>query len=294
MMGVGFDGFGLKRISMRTLLLTLSIVWIPFAANATDVRIFGTATWYIPPTLAYVRLTADEITNVDVFYSDELWLEVWAFETPYNGSGQAGYLGGELYLGYLAPGFGFFDVDEIVPAAPAPPPGRYCPSIVLMEWQGSVLGYRPIDYVNTPCEWFGPMPNVPPVSSFSMTPSAGDAPLTVDVNGSSSHDSDGTVTSYAWTTSDGQAAMGSQQSFVLDEGNHVVSLTVTDDDGAQDTSSRTIAVPEPSMAAMGSAAMLTLLFLGSRRRVASVLAIGPVLCENSAYPSKRPSRIVQD
>jgi hypothetical protein len=272
MMGVGFDGFGLKRISMRILLLTLSILWIPFAANATDVRIEGTATWFIPPTAESIRLTADGIVNHSPWQSEDLILELWAFETPYNGTPQVGLIGGGLFLGRLSAGFGFFNIDETVEAAPAPPPGVYCPSIMLREWNGS--NFVIIDYRNSPCEWFGPEPNVSPVASFTASPLEGNAPLLVNLNGSGSYDPDGSVTSYAWSTSDNQSGSGVTQSFVFDEGVHVVSLTVTDDDGAQDTSSRTIAVPEPGMAALGSAAMLTLLFLASRRRVASVLAIG--------------------
>ena len=72
---MGFDGFGLKRIPMRTLLLTLSILWIPLAANATDVRLVGFASWSIPPSLTGARLTADEITNFDIFTSGTLHLE---------------------------------------------------------------------------------------------------------------------------------------------------------------------------------------------------------------------------
>jgi PKD repeat protein len=231
---------------MRTLLLTLSILWIPFAANATDVRLLGFASWNIPPSLTVARLTVDEVANVDIFTSGTLYLELWAFDTPYNGNAQFGYHVADDLLGQLSPFFSFFDVDDTVPLLTLPPPGVYCPSIILTEYQGAILGYVPVDWINTSCEFFGPPPNGAPVASFTASQITGNAPLTVNVNGSSSFDSDGVITEYRWITSDGQVAFGPSASFTFGAGDHAITLIVTDDDGAVDSTELSITVgPDP-------------------------------------------------
>jgi hypothetical protein len=270
---------------MKLTIITILALAMAGQASATDVQfIAGTYAFLENEDFSEYQVYLEGIGNFDFFYTSGE-IAVWGI---FLGEGNPecdcsnvqggvrnpdpnlGYAIGKQDLPYTIPPRTVTDpIDTVVEALEVPLPGAYCPRLLLIEDLAAIR-----DDVRWACEYFDTRLNVPPVSSFSMTPSAGDAPLTVHVNGSSSYDSDGTVTSYAWTTSDGQAAMGSQQSFVLDEGNHVVSLTVTDEDGAQDTSSRTIVVPEPGMAALGSAAMLTLLFLASRRRVASVLAIG--------------------
>ncbi|MGB3802284.1 MAG: thrombospondin type 3 repeat-containing protein, partial [Lewinella sp.] len=83
--------------------------------------------------------------------------------------------------------------------------------------------------------------NQAPVAIATATPNAGVAPLVVEMNGSQSRDSDGTIVSYQWAWSEGsiEAISGS---ITLPEGVHEVSLTVTDDDGATGTTMVKIAV----------------------------------------------------
>jgi alpha-tubulin suppressor-like RCC1 family protein/chitodextrinase len=91
-------------------------------------------------------------------------------------------------------------------------------------------------------------PNKAPIANFTMTPSSGDAPLTVTLNASSSTD-DGTITNYAWTSSTGQTASGRNTSLTFNTvGTHNITLTVTDDQGATANLSKTVTVQAPNQA----------------------------------------------
>src|SRR5262249_27831757 len=58
----------------------------------------------------------------------------------------------------------------------------------------------------------GTASNVPPIASISATPLSGNAPLTVQFDGNRSYDSDGTISSFAWTFGDGATGTGSSVS----------------------------------------------------------------------------------
>ena len=86
--------------------------------------------------------------------------------------------------------------------------------------------------------------NEAPSASFttSNAPTAGEN-VTFDASGS--NDSDGSITSYAWEFGDGTTATGEVVNHSYDSaGNYTVNLTVTDDDGASNSTSRTVAVEQ--------------------------------------------------
>ncbi|MBA2386889.1 MAG: PKD domain-containing protein, partial [Acidimicrobiia bacterium] len=92
-----------------------------------------------------------------------------------------------------------------------------------------------------------PLPNVAPTSAFTSSSNG----LVVNVDGSTSSDSDGTVQSYAWNFGDGGLATGATASHrYAAGGTYAVTLTVTDDDGATDTETKnvTVAAPAPNVA----------------------------------------------
>ncbi|MEO0731925.1 MAG: PKD domain-containing protein, partial [Bacteroidota bacterium] len=88
-------------------------------------------------------------------------------------------------------------------------------------------------------------PNQDPVAGIEATPLTGSAPLTVNLNGSTSSDADGTIVSYAWDWGTGTSSELAPEIILNDPGNYVITLTVTDDDGATDSEQVTISVTEP-------------------------------------------------
>ena len=85
--------------------------------------------------------------------------------------------------------------------------------------------------------------NQPPVASFVATPTNPMINAWVQFNATASADSDGSIVSYAWNFGDGSTESGNLvwHRFVA-SGTYIVTLTVTDDDGATDSSSQAIQV----------------------------------------------------
>jgi PKD repeat protein len=75
--------------------------------------------------------------------------------------------------------------------------------------------------------------NAPPVAVAAANPASGIAPVTVAFDGSASHDSDGTVVSWAWAFGDGATGSGVTASHTYSAvGTYTATLTVTDNKGA--------------------------------------------------------------
>jgi PKD repeat protein len=86
-------------------------------------------------------------------------------------------------------------------------------------------------------------PNNKPVAAFTESPEPVYATETVTFDASESYDSDGAIVSYSWNFGDGTAATGKTVTHVyVDYGSYGVELTVTDNDGATDstTAAKTI------------------------------------------------------
>ena len=82
--------------------------------------------------------------------------------------------------------------------------------------------------------------NRSPVASFTESAETVYTAEVIAFNASASHDPDGTVVSYFWDFGDGTNATGMTVEHVYaDDGNYIVILTVTDDDGATDTAQST-------------------------------------------------------
>jgi hypothetical protein len=88
----------------------------------------------------------------------------------------------------------------------------------------------------------GPV-NQPPAARATATPTSGTAPLNVSFDGTASSDPDGTISSYAWQFGDGGSATGPTASRTYTAaGTYTARLTVTDAQGATDTTTMTITV----------------------------------------------------
>ncbi|MEM7111379.1 MAG: PKD domain-containing protein [Chloroflexota bacterium] len=88
-------------------------------------------------------------------------------------------------------------------------------------------------------------PNQAPTAVFSANPTNGTAPLTVNLDASASSDSDGSIVSYVWDFGDGNSDNGTTASHTFNTiGSYTITLTVTDDEGATDTTTQTVNVTE--------------------------------------------------
>ncbi|MAU09760.1 MAG: hypothetical protein CL607_08065 [Anaerolineaceae bacterium] len=96
-------------------------------------------------------------------------------------------------------------------------------------------------------------PNVPPTANASIDRTVIDTDNSgselVDLNGTDSSDSDGSIASYSWVENSAEIATGATPQVDLSVGVHVITLTVTDDDGGTDTDDVTITVAAPPNAA---------------------------------------------
>jgi PKD repeat protein len=89
---------------------------------------------------------------------------------------------------------------------------------------------------------FVPPPNQPPVAAFGVT-CAGPLGLDCTFDASSSTDSDGTITGYAWDFGDGALDSGMIVSHsYASAGDHSASLTVTDDDSDTGSTTQTVSI----------------------------------------------------
>lgn len=80
--------------------------------------------------------------------------------------------------------------------------------------------------------------NVAPVAAFVVDTASGEVPLAVAFDGSSSTDSDGSIADYSWDFGDGSSGAGQLVSHTYSTvGSYSATLTVTDNQSAQNTSS---------------------------------------------------------
>ncbi len=89
--------------------------------------------------------------------------------------------------------------------------------------------------------------NKPPIAVMEFAPTFGEVPLTVHFSAEMSTDPDGQIVSYVWNFGDGTQGTGifAEHEYTK-EGSFVVTLTVTDDKGASDSTTGTVFVIEPS------------------------------------------------
>jgi PKD repeat protein len=86
---------------------------------------------------------------------------------------------------------------------------------------------------------------VPPIASFTFSPTDPSTNETVALNASASDDPDGTIVSYDWDFGDGASGNGliAEHAYTV-AGNYTITLTVTDNDGLSQTMRKDIEVKE--------------------------------------------------
>ena len=87
-----------------------------------------------------------------------------------------------------------------------------------------------------------PTNNQPPTAAYTFSCTG----LACSFNGGGSSDADGSVVSHAWSFGDGGSASGSNASHTFAAGGtYLVTLTITDDDGATDSEAKSVTVTAP-------------------------------------------------
>jgi PKD repeat protein len=110
--------------------------------------------------------------------------------------------------------------------------------VVRGESQGIADTYKFILYAFQPTE-----ENQTPTASFNWTPEEPDANEEINFDASGSDDPDGEILAYNWDFDDGSTAQGKIVKHTYENiGDYSVTMTVTDDENASDTESKTISV----------------------------------------------------
>jgi len=132
----------------------------------------------------------------------------------------------------------FDDVND----AHVPPPNQ---DPVASSTQTPAWGESPLEVEFDANDAHVPPPNQDPAASFAQTPTWGESPLEVEFDASASTDPDGWIVSYAWDFGDGTSAVGKSAANTYTTSTaHTFTawLTVTDNAGGTDTTSRFITV----------------------------------------------------
>ncbi|MFC2108687.1 PKD domain-containing protein [Candidatus Bipolaricaulota bacterium] len=92
------------------------------------------------------------------------------------------------------------------------------------------------------------IPNLPPTARTLADVLAGQPPLSIQFDGTTSDDEDGIVSAYRWSFGDGAISetMQPTHTYTL-PGEYSVTLTVTDNDGASSATTRTVIVTKPNV-----------------------------------------------
>lgn len=108
-------------------------------------------------------------------------------------------------------------------------------------WYVMVNAYSAYDGLTLTGSYSADQTNLPPVASFDASFTDGEGTFT-----STSTDADGSIVTWAWDFGDGSTGSGENTSHTYNSsGNYTVSLTVTDDDGAQHAVSQSYDVTIP-------------------------------------------------
>ena len=178
-----------------------------YAARSND----GGLTWDVLPTIN----TTDNFTDIYLLGENELWLST-SNNVAYHSAD-----GGESWsvLNIESAGFGAFSAIAAEPNGDA--------------WAVGFQGYIE-RFIGPP----PPPPNIPPVASFDFEATG----LTVNFT-ESSIDPDGFIVSWSWNFGDGNSSAQQHPTHTYDIANtYIVTLTVTDNEGATGSTGKIVVV----------------------------------------------------
>lgn len=178
-----------------------------YAARSGD----GGLTWQMLPTPD----ATDQLTALDLVGPDELWVATASGKTLYSATGGQNW----AVMDAGPAGFGSYSALAASPAGDA----------WIAGWQGTIRHFA------------GPPPppvNQPPAAAFGFVTTG----LSVAFTDTSS-DSDGTIAGWLWNFGDGTTSTAQHPIHLFSVANtYIVTLTVTDDDGATGVAGHAIAV----------------------------------------------------
>jgi len=120
-------------------------------------------------------------------------------------------------------------------------PGTYIATLTVTDNKGAIGTATKTIVVSPP-------PNQSPVANFTTTPSSGTAPLLVQLSSVGTSDPDGAIVGYAWNFGNAQTSTAPSPSATYSvAGTYVITLTVTDNDGATAVKSATVVVSPPNL-----------------------------------------------
>ena len=189
----------------------------------------GIRLWYSSDNLIYLNNFIDNADNVHSAYSTNVWNSPSPVTYTYGGGQYTNYMGNYWsdYTGGDADGDGIGDT----------------PYAIIGDADDNYPLVEPFE------SYFAPE-NQPPVASFTCSPEHPTVGQMVTFDASSSYDPDGTIVSYEWDFGDGATASGVVVTHAYSAaGNYTVTLAVTDDAGAANSTSVLITVlpPPPSV-----------------------------------------------
>ncbi|MDM8565990.1 S8 family serine peptidase [Candidatus Halobeggiatoa sp. HSG11] len=127
--------------------------------------------------------------------------------------------------------------------------GEYTIVLTVTDNDGATATIQKIITVTTETP---PPVNQPPIADFTASPQQGQAPLKVTLDANKSYDPDGIIVKYDWSVNNNPLATAGFEVEILEtfkntitfiaEGEYIVALTVTDNDGATATAQTTITV----------------------------------------------------
>ena len=190
----------------------------------------GISLWDSSNNKIYFNNFINNTDQVCSHYSTNIWNSTEPITYTYNGKQYTNYLGNywDDYNGSDANGDGIGDTPYSIDGDKDNYP--------LMERFENYIGVTPA-------------PNQPPIANFTYSPEKPVVNQSVTFDASSSYDPDGNITSYEWDFGDGNITNTTHEILnhsYSEAGSYEVTLTVTDDKGATDSTTKIITIYSPT------------------------------------------------